>query len=178
MKPFTDEELQTAYDKVGNPISFRPGFLAPEIAKRTDGEARGGSGGDVARRDLTRYYTVLNAELARSNLTDREAMFLVDLLNGTLIDETSYRFLFHEAEDAIQLDGLDGKWEIDGEQLVEKLKQASPATLMAIVDAVERFWTLVSDTRTAEGAGQDNLDLLRKVGLIRTSKAIAPTFTR
>ncbi len=98
----------------------------------------------VAQRDLERYYTLLRGELRRVNLSEREALLLCDVANWA------------EVQDAIQHDGLDRKWQVDGQGLVQKLRALTPGQAAAICDALERFWI---DHNTP--------DRIRVVGLIR-----------
>jgi hypothetical protein len=51
------------------------------------------------------------------------------------------RHLWAEVEDADRLDGLGAKWGIDAHALAARLRDLSPGARMAILDAVERFWT-------------------------------------
>ncbi len=134
-------------------IEFRAGPVAGPISDRTGTISEG----LVARRDLERYYALLDHELARVELSEAEASLICDALNGTLMDPHSYRLLWAEVADAVRLDGLDAKWGVDGDALVERLRALSPGAMMAVVDAVERFW--LSPNPLGEN--------LRRVGLVR-----------
>lgn len=149
----------------GPPIQFRSAEVEPQLGVRLD--ARIGSPGRVAVRDLDRYYTVLTAELARLDLSEPEAMLIIDSLNGSLLDTSSYRLLWAEIDDALD-DGLAEKWGIDGFALVAKLRALSPAQAMAVIDAGERWWIIQSAADEGEGdvpAERDNR--ARVVGLVR-----------
>lgn len=146
-----------------NRIAFRAADpLQQQLAARTDHPDAAGTPGLVARRDLERYYTVLADSLARLDLTLGQACLLMDALNGTWMDTSSYRLLWAEVDDSIREENLAGKWSVDGAQLVERLRSLSPGEQMAMVDAAERFWLLVE-----RGATGDREELLRKVGLLR-----------
>lgn len=115
------------------------------------------SRGDIARRDLARYYHVLASDLRAVNLTEGEASLICDACNGTaFVDNRSISMLWAEIDDAIRLDGLDDKWHVDGPALVEKLRTLTWGQTAAIVDAVERFW---ADPNPLQ-------EKLREVGLI------------
>jgi hypothetical protein len=136
------------------PVSIRPGEdLATALA------ARGGTPGLAAKRALERYVQVLADELARLDFSFAEAALVCDALNGTYLDEHSYRYLWAEVADAISLQGLDRKWEVEnGDALVARLRDLSPGAKMARLDAVERFW---------QRPNEDTHDVLRDVGLVR-----------
>ncbi len=118
-----------------NAISFRPG---PELGPLIDG--RGEQAGLVAKRDLERYYHLLDHELRRINLTEGEAMLLCDACNGLIFEPYSIPLLWANVDDAIRLDGLDAKWHVDGPELVAKLRALTRGQAFAVVDAIERFW--------------------------------------
>jgi hypothetical protein len=140
-------------------IRFRAGPVLAEIQARAVRGDPAVSLGHTARRDLSRYYTVLRASLPR--FTEPEASLLLDALNGVLLDEYTYRLLWAEVDDAIRLDGLDRKWGVHGGELVTRLRNLGPAECMAVLDAVERAWLLLSD-----GSGRTVGDVLREVGLV------------
>ncbi len=149
-----------------NRVAFRAADpLQQQLAARTDQEAEGQSAALVARRDLERYYAVLQDSLRRLDLTAGEACLIVDALNGTLMDAVSYRLLWAEVSDAQRRQNLAEKWGVDGSQLVERLRALSPGELMAIIDAAERFWTLIG-----RGATGTNEETLRQVGLLRPAR--------
>lgn len=142
-------------DKDGALVRFRPAGLLPELEARA-GRGRPGRGAEslslVARTDLERYYTVLADELARLDLSEAEWNLLRDALGGVaFLDRLSYRYLWHEVEDYITLGRSDQTRGVDGPHLVGRLRRARPGTLMAIVDAVER-WRLA---QTREGAAHE-----------------------
>lgn len=94
----------------------------------------------VIRRDLERLYALYRRSLARISLTKNEALLIADALNGALFDNTTVFYFWASIEDAIKLEGLDKKWQVDGKKLVDKLRSLSDAETLALVDAVERFW--------------------------------------
>lgn len=147
-----------AETKDGSPVvQFRAGLLLPEIEARSP---HGASLGQIADRDLERYYRLLADELApvAARLTEGEASLIADALNGTLLEASTYRFLWAEIDDAIRLDDLADKWHVDGPRLVETLRALSPGATLAVVDAAERFWR---DTSI------ETPERLRQVGLVR-----------
>jgi hypothetical protein len=120
-----------------NRIEFRSAELKQAIATRTDGSI-----GAIAERDLSRYYLLLAHELKRIKLSSNEAMFFCDLLNGTLSDFhiNPANMLLIEAQDGIDMDKLDQKWELDKEPFLAKISGFNILQAAAIIDGVERFW--------------------------------------
>ena len=122
-------------------------YLRPAL--ETELEARGDNRNHVIHRDLERLYTLYRLALRDvKQLTLPEAWFIVDMLNGTMMDANTAGLLWADAEDACALDGLDKKWQVDGKAFVEKLKALSPVQALALVDAAERFWQ--ANTGTAD----------------------------
>ena len=117
---------------------------------------------EATRRSLTRYFTLLDRELASVDLDRDEALFLADMLRATSIDDEllTVRHLDHEIEDA-KPDGLAGKWGVDDNKLAEKVRGWTLAQKLAVVDAVERFHQI--------GRIDDYNAALQQVGLLPRS---------
>ncbi len=118
--------------------------------------ARGDNRSGTISRDLERLYTLYNRALATVSLELNEAYLIVDALNGVLMDANNAKLLWAEIEDAIKLDHLDQKWQVDSKALVEKLRNLNEIQAMAIIDAAERFWQAQKDGKNAE-------ELLKKI---------------
>lgn len=114
-----------------------PENLTSELA------AREGERSTILARSLGRYFEILRRELRTLNLSRGEIGMILDVLNGTLFAEPfSIQLLDAEIEDAL-VDGYAEKWEIDGPALATKLRNASFAQKVAVVDAAERWWNRV-----------------------------------
>lgn len=111
--------------------------------------ARGGNRSNIINRDLERLYTLYRRALREVCLSLNEACLIADALNGTIMDAATAPMLWGSIEDAIKLDGLAKKWDVDGPALVEKLRSLSAFHCMALVDAAERCWQ-VPDTSFEE----------------------------
>jgi hypothetical protein len=109
--------------------------------------------------EAARYYAVLNDSLRDLDFTEGEACLLVDVLHSFVPTEVSYRHIDISVADAIRLDGVATKWNVDAEALIRKLTELSPGHRMAIIDAVERFNDLSNV--------QDLRQQVRVVGLAR-----------
>lgn len=153
------EQQRTRRPVQTTPIQFRARSLEEPLRVRV-GTGLAMSVHTVASRDLARYYAVIDASLRRLRFTDSEASLICEALSGPLWEEPStVMHLWAMVSDAIQIDHLASKWGVeDPDGLIDRLRTASPGELMAIADAVERFWKL-SDMET--GAA------LRAVGLVR-----------
>jgi hypothetical protein len=148
-------------------IQFRQSYLEPELAER---EGEGHSRDLVAKRDLARYYTMLEASLRRIELSEDEARLCCQALDLPVgidddrRDRTSqdrWQAARAEIEEAIRLNHIDKKYGVDGSSLLEYLSTLSPGEICALVDACERFWLIQEHRETA--------DLLRELGLVRVS---------
>lgn len=113
-------------------------------------EERGDNRSHIINRDLDRLYTLYRRAIREVPLTLKEACLIVDTMNSTLMDANSAQLLWASVEDAINLDGLDVKWEVEGSELVGKLKGLTAFQCMALVDGAERFWNLPDDERVLE----------------------------
>lgn len=152
----------------GSPVQFRSMEVEPQLSLRLTSAL--GSLGRVAARDLDRYYALLAAELRRVDLSEPEAMLLIDALNGVLHDapESIPTMLWAGVDDAIRLDGIDAPWGVDGAALVAMLRALTPTQATAVVDAVERWWLIAGAADDAGGDLPAEREMrLRAVGLIR-----------
>lgn len=133
---------------------YLPDSLLEEIS------ARGDNRSGTISRDLERLYTLYSRALATVQLEFNQAYLIVDALNGVLMDANNAKLLWAEIEDAINLDHLDQKWQVDGKALVEKLRGLNEIQAIAVIDAAERFWQ-------AQKSGQEAEELIKKIFKIR-----------
>ncbi len=147
-----------------NKIQFR---ASPTELASLQARCRPGSGpaelSQQVRADLERYYYALDQALRSVDLSRQEALLLCDAPNGILSEPQTMQLLWAGVEDAIRLDGLATKWEVDGPALVSKLKALDYWQALAVVDAVERAWNLLPQTT-------DRDEVLTTVGLVREPK--------
>ena len=131
------------------PIQFRPGDIDEEIQARK--QSMDSSVNVTAKRDLERYYKLLDG--VRPHFTRQQALFLCDLLNGTLFDPVmqAARLLWAEVQDAPP--ALAEKYDVDQDALVERLNALSLAESLAVIDAVERFWNGAGEGVTVTDVG-------------------------
>lgn len=138
-----------AVDKIS--ISLMP-EVAARIAKRHERGDAGNRSFAIAKQ-LNRYFDMIDhckREL-RSMLSDKECALILDAFNGTaFMDTVSIRYAWHEIADAIDMDRLDHKWEVDGKALVDKLQSLSFGHLIALVDSTEIWWNRVASGEQLE----------------------------
>jgi hypothetical protein len=98
---------------------------------------------------LERYYGALRLELARLPFSEQELLLLLDAVNGWASPaepvEIIVQGLRWQVQDAIEQEGLDQKWGVNGAALVERLRQLTPTQTLALVDALERVWLRADD---------------------------------
>lgn len=141
-------------------------FDAPEhVIAAIDyrGEADGTNRASAIWRTLARYLELVNrskAELAKQ-FSDTECALIIDATNGTMLNDTmSIQLLPYGVADAIEIDGLDSKWNVDGQALMEKLNATSYADRMAIADAIIIWWH-----RHKENENPKAVELFQKIAI-------------
>lgn len=117
-----------------------------------------GARSTIISRDLERLYTMYERALRRISLSVEEACLIVDALNGTINDLSTAARFWIGVQDAIELEGFDQKWQVDGDALIKKLQELDEITALAIVDAAERFW---------ESQSEDIREAVKKLFYIR-----------
>ena len=125
-------------------------LITDEVQADIDLRAKGVRGGlgrsGVTQDALDRYFYMLKRERTalKSILTPGELSLIADSCNGTMFASWSIPHIDHGVEDSINLDGLADKWEVDGNQLLAKLRGLTLSQSFALADAVEQFWANVS----------------------------------
>ena len=104
-------------------------------------------------RSLIRYVSMLmeaRREL-RPQFDAQECALMLDACNGiAFLDAFSVRLLPEGIRDAIEMEELDHKWEVDAVALLVKLDATTYTQRMALVDAIQRWWDAVTPGVTAE----------------------------
>lgn len=103
---------------------------------------RGGNPSTIGLRDLKRYYALLNYHLLEISLTASEASFLCEVLKDYRFenDPEQARTIWRQVEQGIQQDHLDQKWSVNGAGFIHKLQALTHLQMVALVDAIERYW--------------------------------------
>lgn len=132
--------------------------MPEHILAAMDGRSHRGAGEDrssIIWRSLARYLAIISrAKLDMAKRFDRqECALILDACNGTaFMDTISIQLLPAGVEDAIEMDGLDKKWQVDGAELMRKLNSLSYAERMALVDAISLWWDRVSNAEQPDYA--------------------------
>lgn len=138
-----------AVDKVT--ISLMPEMTA-KINQRNERGDTGNRSFAIAKQ-LGRYFDMIDQHKRelRGMLSDKECALILDTFNGVaFMDPVAIRYAWHEVSDAISMDRLDQKWEIDGKALVKKLQALSFGHLIALVDSAEIWWNRVANGEQPE----------------------------
>ena len=147
-------------------VSLRLADLETPVLDRGDQPA------GIIRRDLRRYYANLADELNVLAFSVDEARLLVEATRNAGLDEQSVRFLAAHVEGVInRMDVVDEVLQRHQRTLLAKLKTASRSQLLAIWDAVERYWK-----RDDDGTRLYHVGLVR--GSVTTAQTIDPDFAR
>lgn len=105
---------------------------------------------EIAKRDLTRYYALLERSLATVQLTEAEANALCDANNMSGFEEALPASMLWA--NVLDTPGLETKWGIETDLLVSKVRSLSPLQSTAVMDAIERFWVHSEDS-TVQSVG-------------------------
>lgn len=95
-----------------------------------------------------RYRAILRD--AVPTLAYGEWMLCCDALNGIDLADSAVGFVWAEIHDAIDLDGLDTKWKVDGAALVAVIRALPLAGRWALLDVVDAFWDQSANISDAE----------------------------
>lgn len=76
-------------------------------------------------------------------LSEPEWALIFDALNGVWHDQPQLAVsgLAHGIADAIAMDGLGDKWDVDGDTLVGRIEGMDAVEKLAVIDAAERWWS-------------------------------------
>lgn len=105
-------------------------------------------------RDLERYQALLEQEFVDVTFSESEAWAICDALNGVALADVDVPLLWQAVERAVRQEELASRWQVDGEQLVGRLRSLSRSQCYALLQAVECFWTQsVASARGLERCG-------------------------
>jgi hypothetical protein len=118
----------------------------------------------IESRDLKRYYALLNYHLLELTLVTSEVNLICEALKDYRIEDDSEqaRVIWKHVKTAIQRNQLDEKWGINGSAIIRKLQDLNHLQIIALVDAVERYW-IRGKSNHQEPVGTT----LSRVGLIK-----------
>ncbi|RMD64249.1 hypothetical protein D6833_04635 [Candidatus Parcubacteria bacterium] len=111
------------------------------IETRGGGQSCGISVSGLINAVADRYMETVRRHLPR--LAVGEWLLIFDAMNGVWSGDNSVLDVLSvpaEIEDAVKLNNLDSKWDVDGKTLVKKLHGLDWCQRLAVLDATERFW--------------------------------------
>lgn len=116
-----------------------------KITKRYEGNTSA-----TINTQLERYFEALRRERRglRYILTENECALILDATNGTIHYPESVPLFAYGIRDAIDLDKLDEKWDVDADVLMRKISDAPYITYLTLIDGAERWWNRVSRGET------------------------------
>jgi hypothetical protein len=120
-------------------------LISQDLELKTALLERGEDISTIELRDLKRYYALLNYHLLELTLPASEVNLVCEALKDYRIEDDSEqaRVIWKRVAAAIQRDQLDQKWGVDGSAFIRKLQALTHLQLVALVDAVERYWVRV-----------------------------------
>jgi hypothetical protein len=86
-----------------------------------------------------RYLEVVAQDMPA--LSQNEWVALIDYYNGTDRGPISVQCLAHDVREGIEMDGLADRWEIDGDDLCNRLLAMTFGQRTAIMEVIDRFWS-------------------------------------
>ncbi|GGK22800.1 hypothetical protein GCM10010965_14630 [Caldalkalibacillus thermarum] len=104
-------------------------------------DERGEARSSTINRDLERLYTLYRRALNVIEFGVNEACLITEALETKNMTAETAHLLWAYVEDALRHKHLSKVWNVDGSELVEKLRSLNEIQAMAVIDAVERFWT-------------------------------------
>lgn len=104
----------------------------------------------TARRDLERYYSLLERErrVLAGVFSLNELIALCDAANGTMFEAQSMHYYPIEIKDYVD-DGGAARFDVDGARLLDTVRGLSAGATWALVDSIERWWKLRADSDAA-----------------------------
>ncbi len=122
------------------PVDKRSVSLPPVYVQAI--ERRDSQFSTALTKSLGRYlYALADARRRLAEMFDaQECGLILDACNGTLFYPFSVNLIGATVQDAISMDRLDQKWEVNGVSLIAKLNELDYLERLAVVDAVEVWW--------------------------------------
>jgi hypothetical protein len=122
-------------DKI--PLSIDPKILESALLRNPNNRS-----GAIAT-SLQRYFDLLNhpRKELKKMFSPNECGLILDALNGAwLANDFSVRMIPASIVDAIELDALDRKWEVDSDEMKAKVNELPVLMRYVIADAVLVWW--------------------------------------
>ncbi len=126
---------------------YLPEHVIARLDSRTD-KSWEISRSEALSRDLDTYYALLEIAMrkVRQILIKKEALLILDAMNGCVIETGQAAELWmgtslqHQIADAIAYDALSQKWEVDRDELLNKLNKLEHFERYALSDWSREMW--------------------------------------
>jgi hypothetical protein len=117
-------------------------LISQDSELKTVLQQRGEDISAIGLRDLKRYYALLNHHLLEITLTSGEASLICKVLKDYRFEDNlaQSRTIWQQIDNVIQQDQLNQKWSVNREAFIRKLQDLTHLQIVALVDAVERYW--------------------------------------
>jgi len=152
-------------------VTFRAGILSPELGQRVNRDA--GGVGFTAKADLSRFYVLLR--IGREAIARRMSSDEMNMIAAGVVEERQPRLfdkgfsgydaarmqkpvLIARIRNAVSQHPIERVHGVDAEQIVAKIQQMNDLEVAALVDTIERLWSL-RPKATAENYA-DELDFI------------------
>lgn len=136
-------------------VSFRATILGPELGQRLNRDKK--TIGSTAKADLSRYYVLL--KIGRDSIAGQFSSNEMNLIAGGVYEERrpdlfdlgwwdydaarmQKALLIAKIEDAVLKYSLQQTYDADASALVKKIDAMNPLQVAALVDTIERYWSL------------------------------------
>lgn len=128
--------IRTMPSNPNSKVDFRDLELKNKISERYPEKSEG----MMAKRDLKRYYQLIETTLKEVNLSYYEAKLIVHVFRDRdFKDEETLLPLQREILGAIEFEELEQRFPVNKQALTDKIKSWTLVQILAITDAVERY---------------------------------------
>ncbi len=99
---------------------------------------------DLVNNTIEIFYNIIKGckSKLRNYFNENELFFLFDVFNANKYNGniSAKKYLLYECEDVIKIDSLDLKYEINVEDLINKIKELDEFEAFTIITVINTFW--------------------------------------
>lgn len=148
-------DQNAAADPKNSPVSIRLGDMDGLVRKRTPSQL---SLANTVRRDLARYYEIIQDEDNRTGFDAKEAAALVDGVGHRPLDKSNWQLLWAMVEAYLRDHPEAGFSDAERSTFTERLRAMRTSELLRVVDSIERFRMLWENKEEYEELAEGNWD--------------------